>query len=295
MRDNDLDFTIARLGECRIPSPMSGVRFTSDEERVLYHSTLERLKRLAGQGCRASRDGVRRSAAHAVLRSGETGVRDRDVRRSLPGVERRDPRGGPEPAPPLRREQGLRLSFRLRRPRAQDRARAARVDTRIRPSDRRERRIDARIRPEVPRTPRKWWITLSELGVGILFAIGGDGTLRGAQKIGEEAARRGLKISVIGIPKTIDNDISFVQRTFGFETAVTAAQRATSCGQRRGRSGAQRHRTREAHGPRFRVHRGVFGPGQRRGELLPGPRGAFHPEWVPVGAAADGSSAEATR
>ena len=69
---------------------------------------------------------------------------------------------------------------------------------------------------------------LEELGVGILFAIGGDGTLRGAQKIGEEAWRRGLKISVIGIPKTIDNDISFVQRTFGFETAVTAAQRATS-------------------------------------------------------------------
>jgi 6-phosphofructokinase 1 len=47
---------------------------------------------------------------------------------------------------------------------------------------------------------------LEALGVGILFAIGGDGTLRGAQKIGEEAARRGLKIGVIGIPKTIDND-----------------------------------------------------------------------------------------
>ena len=68
---------------------------------------------------------------------------------------------------------------------------------------------------------------LKDLGVGILFAIGGDGTLRGAQKIGEEAARRGLKIGVIGIPKTIDNDISFVQRTFGFETAVTEARRAT--------------------------------------------------------------------
>src|SRR6185436_1597844 len=69
---------------------------------------------------------------------------------------------------------------------------------------------------------------LNDLGVGILFAIGGDGTLRGAQKIGQEAARRGLKIGVIGIPKTIDNDVSFVQRTFGFETAVTEAPRATS-------------------------------------------------------------------
>ena len=68
--------------------------------------------------------------------------------------------------------------------------------------------------------------TLVELKIGILFAIGGDGTLRGAQKIAEEATRRGVALSVIGIPKTIDNDISFVQRTFGFETAVTEARRA---------------------------------------------------------------------
>jgi 6-phosphofructokinase 1 len=44
MRDSDLDFTIARLGECRIPSPMSHVRFTRDDERVLYHSRLEEMK-----------------------------------------------------------------------------------------------------------------------------------------------------------------------------------------------------------------------------------------------------------
>jgi len=67
---------------------------------------------------------------------------------------------------------------------------------------------------------------LEELGVGILFAIGGDGTLKGAGKIAEEAARRGRPLSVIGIPKTIDNDISFVQKTFGFETAVAEAHRA---------------------------------------------------------------------
>ena len=69
--------------------------------------------------------------------------------------------------------------------------------------------------------------TLDELKIGILFAIGGDGALRGAQKIADEAVNRGLKISVIGIPKTIDNDVSFVQKTFGFETAVTEARRAT--------------------------------------------------------------------
>jgi 6-phosphofructokinase 1 len=78
-----------------------------------------------------------------------------------------------------------------------------------------------------PQDPAEMVNYLEELKIGILFAVGGDGTLRGAQKIGEEATRRGLPISVIGIPKTIDNDISFVQTTFGFETAVTEARRAT--------------------------------------------------------------------
>ncbi len=62
------------------------------------------------------------------------------------------------------------------------------------------------------------------LDVGILFAVGGDGTLRGAHAIAAEVARRGLAISVIGIPKTIDNDLMWTQRTFGFATAVEAAR-----------------------------------------------------------------------
>ena len=68
---------------------------------------------------------------------------------------------------------------------------------------------------------------LKDLGIGILFAIGGDGTLRGAKKIAEEAARRGIQLGVIAIPKTIDNDVSFVQTTFGFETAVSESLHAT--------------------------------------------------------------------
>jgi 6-phosphofructokinase 1 len=68
--------------------------------------------------------------------------------------------------------------------------------------------------------------TLDRMNIGILFAVGGDGTLRGAQAIAEEIQRRGVKISVIGIPKTIDNDISYVERSFGFETAVSEAVKA---------------------------------------------------------------------
>jgi 6-phosphofructokinase 1 len=68
--------------------------------------------------------------------------------------------------------------------------------------------------------------TLEKLGVNILFTIGGDGTQKGALAISRELTRRNLPISVIGIPKTIDNDLSFAQKSFGFETAVEGAQKA---------------------------------------------------------------------
>ena len=60
-------------------------------------------------------------------------------------------------------------------------------------------------------------------GINILFTIGGDGTMRGATAIWNEIKRRNLKIAVVGLPKTIDNDIPFVRRAFGFETAVSIA------------------------------------------------------------------------
>lgn len=59
--------------------------------------------------------------------------------------------------------------------------------------------------------------------INILFCIGGDGTLRASQLIADEIARRGLKISVGCVPKTIDNDISFIDKSFGFETAFSVA------------------------------------------------------------------------
>ncbi len=62
--------------------------------------------------------------------------------------------------------------------------------------------------------------------IDMLFPIGGDGTMRGATAIYEEIKRRGLKIAVVGIPKTIDNDIPFVRRSFGFETAVAVASQS---------------------------------------------------------------------
>jgi 6-phosphofructokinase 1 len=67
---------------------------------------------------------------------------------------------------------------------------------------------------------------LERMNVGILFTIGGDGTFRAAEKIADEIRNRGAKISIIGIPKTIDNDINFLSRSFGFNTAVSKATEA---------------------------------------------------------------------
>jgi len=65
--------------------------------------------------------------------------------------------------------------------------------------------------------------TLVRLQVGVLFVIGGDGGLQGASALCGELARRGLSISIIGVPKTIDNDLGWTWRSFGFDTAVDAA------------------------------------------------------------------------
>lgn len=71
--------------------------------------------------------------------------------------------------------------------------------------------------------------TLERMNIQILFMIGGDGTFRAASKIREEIGKRGLKIVVVCVPKTIDNDIWLVSQTFGFNTAVEMACYAIRC------------------------------------------------------------------
>lgn len=78
---------------------------------------------------------------------------------------------------------------------------------------------------------------LEKRKIDILFPIGGDGTQKGALDIAEEIKKRGLNISVVGIPKTIDNDIAFTERTFGFGTAVSAAESAIRAGHMEAKGG----------------------------------------------------------
>jgi len=67
---------------------------------------------------------------------------------------------------------------------------------------------------------------LERMGINLLFVIGGDGTIRGAMQIVREIAARGDKIAVVGIPKTIDNDIMFIDQSFGFQTAFSEATKS---------------------------------------------------------------------
>ena len=226
MPDPGLDFTIARLGECRIPSPMSGVRFVRDDERVLYHATLAELTPWLEKGAdppAMESAGPRqllyfdpKALACGIVTCGGICPGLNDVIRSIV-LSLRHHYG-------VSRVYGFRFGYEGLVPRHGHEPLELTPDSVSRIHEQGGSVLGS---SRGHQDPAEMVQTLVDLKVGILFAIGGDGTLRGAQKIGEEAARRGLGISVIGIPKTIDNDVSFVQTTFGFETAVTEARRAT--------------------------------------------------------------------
>lgn len=70
---------------------------------------------------------------------------------------------------------------------------------------------------------------LERMNINLLFCVGGDGTMRATECITAEITRRGLNIGVIGIPKTIDNDLNLIQKTFGFDTAISESVKAIQC------------------------------------------------------------------
>ncbi len=67
---------------------------------------------------------------------------------------------------------------------------------------------------------------LERMSINMLFVVGGDGTMRGALDIGREVAARQARVAVVGIPKTIDNDVAFIDQSFGFQTAFTEAAKS---------------------------------------------------------------------
>jgi 6-phosphofructokinase 1 len=226
---DEKEFEVARLGECRISSPMKAVQFVDEEERILYHSDQRKVQAVLAEGkalpsfevagprqyiyfdpsklkcgivtCGGLCPGVN-DVIRAIVLSSRFHYGVQTVFGFRYGYEGLSPRYGhsvleltPEIVEDIHQEGGTILG-----------------------SSRGSQDVSEMVD------------TLERMNVGLLFAIGGDGTLRGAQVISEEVARRNLKIGVIGIPKTIDNDISYIDLSFGFMTAVTEARSAVYSG-----------------------------------------------------------------
>ena len=225
MQEIDLNFTVSKLGEGRIISPITGVRFVDDEEHVLYHSDFRELKGYLDAGNKPpclEKAGPRRKIYFdpadlkcGIVTCGGLCPGLNDVIRSITLTLTRQYR--------VKQVLGFRYGYEG-------------LSSKF-------NHAPLELTPEVVRAIQETGgtvlgssrgsqdvndmvDTLTRLNIGILFAIGGDGTLRGAQAIAREVGRRSLQIGVIGIPKTIDNDISFTQQTFGFDTAGSEARRA---------------------------------------------------------------------
>lgn len=223
----ELDFTVMNLGECIISSPMSGNRFMKDDDHILYHSNIRDIRRYIEMGKEPpyfEEAGPREKIffdpsglACGIVTCGGLCPGLNNVIRSLVhslhyhygvnkiygfayGYEGLSPGYGHKP---------VELTPEI----------VANIDEMggtILGSSRGNQDVSEMVD------------TLEKMNISILFTIGGDGTQRGALAIVNEVMRRGIKLSVIGIPKTIDNDISYIQKTFGFETAVSESKHVTN-------------------------------------------------------------------
>lgn len=225
MEVNDLDLIVPKLGECRIPSPMSGVHFIADETHVLYHGNLKTVESYQEAGKKppcfeiaGPREKIYFDPAKlkcGIVTCGGLCPGLNDVIRAI--------------VLSLFHHYGVRNVFGFPYGFEGLSHRHGHVPIELNPNVVRNIHQQggtilgsSRGPQEVPEMVD----TLEQMNVGMLFTIGGDGTLRGAQEIAEEIERRNLKIAVIGVPKTIDNDISYVQQSFGFVTAVSEATTA---------------------------------------------------------------------
>ena len=225
MAPDDTRFKIKRLGECRIPSPMTGVRFIEDESTVLFHSDLRDVQALMEQEKKppcfemaGPREKIYFDPSKlkcGIVTCGGICPGLNDVIRSI--------------VLSLFHHYGVQTVFGFRYGFEGLSPRYRHTPLELTPGEVRDIHQSGGTILGSSRGPQEvseMVDTLERMNVGLLFTIGGDGTLRGAQAISEEIGRRGLKIGVIGIPKTIDNDISYMSKSFGFETAVGESRSA---------------------------------------------------------------------
>lgn len=220
------EFYIDRLGECTVQSPMQGVTFTSDDELVLYHSRLGELQSYLDRAERLpafEMAGARQKIFFdpTILNCGIVtcgglcpGLNDviRSVVMSLYHHYA------------VKKVYGFKYGYEGLVPSYYHAPLELTPDS---VEDIHQKGGSLLGSSRGPQDITTMVDSLVHLNIGILFVIGGDGTLRGAQALTAEIASRDQHISVIGIPKTIDNDISFVDMSFGYETAVSESRHST--------------------------------------------------------------------
>ncbi len=222
------DFSIQNLGECMIPSPVNVSYFTPDSKRLLFNIYLHQYDHLRGpDGLPLSVEvaGPREKiffdpskTKAAIVTCGGLCPGINDVVRSL--VMELYHRYG------VRNTMGIRYGFqglipKFRHPTVELTPDVVKdihtIGGSILSSSRGRQDIG------------EMTDALKRMNVDLLFCVGGDGTMRATECITEEITRRGLNIGVIGIPKTIDNDLNLIQKTFGFDTAISESVKAIQC------------------------------------------------------------------
>lgn len=223
MSEELLDFNIARLGPCRIPSPMSGIQFIEDDDHVLYHSCLKDIRACESVGMEPPSFEVAGPRRHiyfdpsklkcGIVTCGGLCPGLNDVIRSI--------------VLSLHHHYGVQTVFGFQYGFEGLTYHHGHAPLELSPELVRDIHKKGGTMLGSSRGPQdisEMVDTLDRMNIGVLFTIGGDGTLRAAQAIAEEIAQRNLKVAVVGIPKTIDNDISYLDRSFGFTTAVSEAR-----------------------------------------------------------------------
>lgn len=228
MNQHPCDLSISNLGSCTVPSPVSLSQYVSDEDRVLFNVRLHDYaehKTPDGQPLSIELAGPRKqiffdpsSSSAAIVTCGGICPGINDVIRSI--VMELHHRYG------VRRILGIRYGFRGMIERYGHDPIPLTPET---VKDIHATGGSFLSSSRGKQSPSEMVDALIRMGIKLFFCIGGDGTMRAAQAITEEMQKRNLPISLVGIPKTIDNDLNLIQKTFGYDTAISEAVNAIRC------------------------------------------------------------------
>ena len=223
---NALNFKISSLGECNISSPIKGIQYVAESEQILYHSDVNEVNAIVKAGGEPPTFEVAGPRKDIYFDPSKIGCGIVTCGGLCPGLN--DVIRAIVMS--LFYHYGVKRIYGFRYGYEGLSSKYGHTPLELNPDvvdDIHQKGGTILGSSRGPQDISEMVDTLVRMNIGVLFTVGGDGTLRGAQAIAEEINRRELKISVIGIPKTIDNDISYVQQSFGFVTAVSESTTAT--------------------------------------------------------------------